>query len=584
MHENPAHPTIRRLIWAVIAVKIAYVVAVGQTGGHLTSLDPDTWLHLTRLRELWLHGGWYDTAVPRDNTPFGVTTHWSRALDALALPIVWGGQWFMPLRDSLLLLPLWWNTLVLLCGLLPLMLATVRMAGGNAYAQGFVLASVAAGVFYFTLYSPRQFDYHTLLATVYVAMLALACPLARDRSRTSLAVAMGAVAGFGVWVSVEFLFPCLLVMLWLAFLWLRDGRLGPLWAMSAALLATALAAFVLEQPVEAWGRVEHDSLSIVHIAAMAVNVVALGLLRLCERRLSSLRLRIAAAAVAGMAMFALLAGLFPGFWLGALSTIAPGLSGTYIWRIGELRPLHAIFSPLLLMAAYIGVLGLPRLIRRGGDFDRLLALAFGTMLAAMALQTRWLGYAVPLTTLVLALWVGQCVAARRWEGVKGRWTVLLLALAPFLFAVADNLLPRERENVLYEPDCLTALEEAVREDAVSHYVDAKPQRVILPENLGTMMLFFTPHSIVASNYHRNTDGILDLDRFFKSGSDKEARAIVEQRGVDVVLLCTPQPAAQEYYPYLHALTQGGMAAPDWLRPVSQPWAGQGVRMFRVVRP
>jgi len=93
-----------------------------------------------------------------------------------------------------------------------------------------------------------------------------------------------------------------------------------------------------------------------------------------------------------------------------------------------------------------------------------------------------------------------------------------------------------------------------------------------PIDLGAHLLAFTPHAVVAAPYHRNEQGVRDAFDFF-NGSIDNARAILERRGVGLVVVCPQLPemrglpeAADDSFVKLYAAD----ALPNWLVEAGQP--------------
>jgi hypothetical protein len=57
-----------------------------------------------------------------------------------------------------------------------------------------------------------------------------------------------------------------------------------------------------------------------------------------------------------------------------------------------------------------------------------------------------------------------------------------------------------------------------------------------PIDLGSHLLLFTPHSVVAAPYHRDQDGVRDTFRFFNDRIE-DARKILTIRGISLVVIC-----------------------------------------------
>jgi hypothetical protein len=101
-------------------------------------------------------------------------------------------------------------------------------------------------------------------------------------------------------------------------------------------------------------------------------------------------------------------------------------------------------------------------------------------------------------------------------------------------------------------------------------------------DLGPRLIALTHHDAVAGPYHRNGQDIIDVMRAFR-GTAEAARATIERRGVDYVLIC---PGLSESTVYA-SQAKGGFymqlvrgKAPGWLQPVPLP-AKSPYRMWRV---
>lgn len=93
-----------------------------------------------------------------------------------------------------------------------------------------------------------------------------------------------------------------------------------------------------------------------------------------------------------------------------------------------------------------------------------------------------------------------------------------------------------------------------------------PLLIAAPLNLGAPLLWLTPHQVLAAPYHRNARGIEDAQQIFFADGDS-ARAVVERRGVDLLLICPHDPVAtyerKEGVTLFYDQLRDG-ARPDWL--------------------
>jgi hypothetical protein len=69
-------------------------------------------------------------------------------------------------------------------------------------------------------------------------------------------------------------------------------------------------------------------------------------------------------------------------------------------------------------------------------------------------------------------------------------------------------------------------------------------RIILASmNHGPELLYRTKHAVLAGPYHRNEEGILDIYTILRASDEETSRALVESRGVELILLC-PSPSEE----------------------------------------
>lgn len=117
----------------------------------------------------------------------------------------------------------------------------------------------------------------------------------------------------------------------------------------------------------------------------------------------------------------------------------------------------------------------------------------------------------------------------------------------------------------------------------------KPETILSVTDLGPPLLWGTPHAVVATPYHRNTEGILDAHRFFSAMDPHSIRSIVESRRVTLVLIRLPllrsgPPENGIFFPspinFYQKLANGN--PPLWLKSVPVPEGlNQAFRLYRV---
>jgi len=608
----------------MLALLLVLVHIVGLARDHWKVFDgelmgPDSYMRLLRVERLFETGGWYDSTMPRSNTPYGEVLHWSRPFDVVLLsgamlltPLVGfdaglfaSGVLVGPLLHFLTLLVLLWGTRGLLSR--PELAATAVMF----LFQASISSQFQAG----------RPDHHGLQALLFAALVALALRLLAS-PRAGAAVAAGLVAAGAIWVSVEGLPAVALVMATLAGAWLvRGGAFASTGATFAVSAAGGLAlALAVERPPADWLAAEYDRASVAHLAALLAHAgpwLALWLWSRSGPPPTMLRTR-AALALAGAALAVGLAWLlYPKLFAGPMVDVPVRVRELWLPQISEMMSIvgQADFgqsSYLLLL--YFGAV-LPAsvymifLVRRsrGAERGRWLFLLLATLfyLGLGIQQLRWGIYAqlaaLPaygkLSQLVLrrfGLEMSGAGAPRRQIGevLRASFARLLVLLIFALGFPAAALLAKPTveagqargaagSGLVPACDIAAAGRLLGRQDGLG----GVPRRTLTYIFDGPELLYWTPHEVVATPYHRNAAGILDTYDFFAAVDPEAARQIVQRRGIEWVLLC-PRGSESLLYRRAGAVTLLDRLrrdeAPAWLRPVALPGAlGREYRLYEV---
>jgi len=80
--------------------------------------------------------------------------------------------------------------------------------------------------------------------------------------------------------------------------------------------------------------------------------------------------------------------------------------------------------------------------------------------------------------------------------------------------------------------------------------------------------------VIATPYHRNTGGIVDTIKFLRATNELEPKALIEEREIDLVLICPSDPEADNYRqadgPPTLLMRLETDQPPAWLTPVPLP--------------
>ena len=574
------------------AVPLYHGLPAGQT-------DPDTWLRLTLVRDWLTSGNWYDHTVWRSNAPFPpISSPWTRPLDLIIRALVDLQPDTVDINLRLiragLLMPVLWMGL-LLAGILRAI--RIIMPLPSAYAMAAVLLITLQPMWnYFTL---GNADHHAPMAALFVWIIGGV--LVANPSRR-LMLLTGLLFGLHVWISVEALILIAAVYAWYGIGWLRGQHthLVALSWLATSLALTSLLAVGIERPMAAWFTPIYDSISIVHAVALLLCAALVWGLRLLPAAATT-GTKLTATTLAGGMLLLAIRATYPHLLDGPMYGVDPYIFSDFLPRISEARPIYKV--PLLQLLAYIitplaaWVMCLGPWIRPDRRFYSLehsAALAF-FLLVTLTLyycQQRWGYYLLPLSVMAMAPLLGalftpeHTLVCHQWpanllvglspnEQMKRRLPVTLALLGmPFMMMLASaapdllnhaigllsNTSDTEKARTAARDACYTAAHQLIRSGELARVLP-EATTLLAPTDLGTEILFFSPHRIVASNYHREGAGIRYVWSADKLTKAAELRSYLAERHIGGVLLCPAleQPKGSVLQTYAH-----GAPLPQWL--------------------
>lgn len=453
---------------------------------------------------------------------------------------------------------------MLLCGpLLHLLFVPVLyFATRGLMSSGWFLLSVLLVLFQPALGSVFRIgfiDYHGLLALLQLLVIAILVRRTLGPSAPhTYAMAVGAAAGLGVWITVEGL--VLLAMpaaLALMALWVREGGdwLDELGDFSLAFGLAVAFALMVERPPGDWLSIEYDRISILHLSMALVAVLVLRLLQRFPSNVSAasswLRLRnawIGAIAAAGTMLL-----FFPGLAAHPQQELGPIVEMVLetqtaetpyldIYRPGQrLTSILRDLGPLLLVLPYmvfVALRGTHEQKRRFVVYLSFLVL----MLAYLMLRTRALAFVqvcfvLPWLEALSALygritqWLGSPAGVRR--------AVASLALLPLVFAHA--MPHKARTGVFTAPP--TASRASCNDERIfallrERRANSPGGTILAPIWNGPALVYRAGYDVISSPYHRNLRGIEDgFALLWLDPDEVPLRALAEQRRVEYVFVC-----------------------------------------------
>ena len=574
------------LFWACTAIYLVYERWGGIHGFALGDTDDN--LRIMQVRAMLDGQGWYDLRQYRLSPPEGLNMHWSRIPDLpiaglfLLLKPFFGGV--MAERWAVAIAPM----LPLLLAMGALALAARRLL--SPYAFWLAVTILACGGSVRAMFSPLRIDHHGWqLAMVAVVVAGLA-----DPKKLRGGITVGIATAVSLAIGLETLLYLAIAGAAIGLRWVMERNEAPRLAAYGVSLAGGTSLGYLIFASQANRLPVCDALSPVWLSVMLVAGAIAAVLSFLK--LDSAWLRLGAAAVAG----ALLAGLYALAWphcLGRLEGVPPELDQLWLSHVREAMPLYKHGTTTTIAIATLPVIGLigylVMLWNTRRDPELLVRWASIGVMAALAAS--------------LLLWQTRAAAASQLLAVPGAtglgWVLitwfqkqrlmLIRVLGTFaVFAIVSGLLATRAGGWFDKPEPVTPFRQSVNRansrcptPAALRPVAMQPRgRVLTFNDLGPRLVTLTHHDAISGPYHRNHQAILDVMRAFR-GDAANARAIIDRRGINYVLIC---PRMSESTIYSSEAPKGFYAelargrVPAWLEPIALP-ADSPYRMWRVRR-
>jgi hypothetical protein len=215
--------------------------------------------------------------------------------------------------------------------------------------------------------------------------------------------------------------------------------------------------------------------------------------------------------------------------------------------------------------------------RTSADGWTYVAISILPFVALSLCQLRWMMYAQILMALTLAELVARCLVRPHDPGYRRRNSIMNAALLGGCFCgltfsgpLAEMALGSGRTPIPYSRAALQGVCEYL---ATAPRWQDRPQRILTHIDLGSEVLYRTPHEVIGTCYQRNARGILDTLAILRAPSVAEALALLRGRQVDLILVPRPEkPAPASPAPRAPTFQQRLLQndVPDWCAPVALP--------------
>lgn len=588
------------IFWLIIAtINLARVWFLRDTV--TLFLDTDDAMRMVGVRDLIAGQSWSDIMQYRANAPFGHEMHWSRLVDA---PLVLLVTLLTPLAgaNAPFVAATIWPLLLLFILLYLSARLSVRLAGRQSQIAAITIPLILLALL--PEFTPGRVDHHNV--QILLSLTMLICVIEARTSKFAALVA-GLTCALSICIGLDSaIFIALTILTFGLFLvWFGPAWRGHLARFGAGFaIPTAIIFFSFTPPANFF-RPDCDALSITYLT-LAVLVGAVFCLCAAFTPLLDHRAkRFGAIAIGGLMVGLIGFLLFPHCLGGPLVSIDDDLKRIWIDNITEARsilitfklnPINAIamiFAPLFGLAITLWL----AITRRQLDWA-LVGLYLGTALIITLFQVRGIRLAAIFCVPAAAYLIGAARARYLITNRSSHAVALIIAWLAFAgivqFFVMDftvknydrffgsNAAQTSAQNL---PDAQNELSTDKKicylPANYQHLAAIVPGRIIAPIDLGSHILLFTNHAIVAAPYHRNSDGLHDAFDFFNK-PHQQARQIAAKRGLTHLVACddfvqanlTDNPAPDSIGKMLNRYE-----LPDWLKQISP--ADDPIKIYQI---
>lgn len=581
MTATPATRPDLRLVLAVFAVAVAILVVrtlIGRAGLPFFA-DTDDAMRMVVVRDFINEQGWYDLTAHRLNTPLGAEIHWSRLVDLPLAVLVMAFTPMLGIDTALVAAGYVWPMLLLLVLLWLSARLALRLVGPEGVLPALVLPVLSPAIT--AEFTPGRVDHHSV---VILLTLAVAWAGIESIRRPRFAILGGLFAATALAIATESLPTIAAAILVAGLLWVFDAaRAATMRSFGLAFAAGSMVHLAIFRPPARWLEPACDVLSPVYVGVALAVATAFTIASLVPVRGAWQRLLVLG--VLGVMGMAVVFWLYPQCLKGPYGALDPWLQVNWIAGIIEAKPWTSTIGEL---PAYAVAVGAPALfgtlvvlyrlwtVREGrAEWATLLIFLVFAAIVMLA-QVRGARLAV-MPAMPAAAWL--IVAARHRylahprigniAGLALSWLVFAGIVLALLVTAIVELVPGRAQQVA---EARADKEPCLVPAAFADLAALPPERIMSPIDLGAHLLLYTPHAVVAAPYHRNAQGVRDAFRFFNDPI-AEARAILDKRGIGLVVLC-PGMAEVSGLPsrtddsFASLYARGEL--PPWLEDVSVP--------------
>lgn len=541
--------------------------------------DYDVLLRILRVENLIISKDWFNDIFYRINPPDGMVVPWTHPMDILLLPGQFLSPYFSSLRDALFA----WSVVLTAILYFLFIVSTIWMVRPLKIKLGaqlfMLLMFLYVGSVPSTFELARGGDHH---GVVLILQALITSCLLRSEANSRWSILAGILSGFAIWTAIEG-FPIFCVYgMGLGILWLVYGRqttINNALSFASTALIICLAAMFAEHRLTDLFVIEYDRLSIVYITWMSFIVAALFVIKKInqnDRTVLSTEKKLFICIIAGVCILTAMQLIFPGFYKGPGNQVNALVKSFFLDAVDELKTVPEanqewFFLPQTILALF----ALSFLIKENNNWnEKLIFIASVFVLfAAMAFFcNRWMRQsdvlAIPCASIIINyganFFLTKIFDLFSRKKIKYIFSaifyfltkLLLFAGIIFIFIKAQQALTVKNETYTNTMNCMSEGLSFVR-NKETNLLNSDYSLILTDINMAMPLVYWTKHSVLAANFHRNPDGFAKLYKISKTKDMSEARQLIVNTGIRSVLLCKINDRV--FYPWLN-LTK----LPDWI--------------------
>jgi hypothetical protein len=576
-------------------------------------IDTDVYTWLNRVTHLHDTGAWYDRALPRVNPPKGHLQHWSRPFDVTLYAGAAVGAPFVGFSQALEHWAVWVSPFLQIITLIILLLSVRTLFKNSDEALpivGFLFLGHSSLLLGF---AAGRADHQSLLLLLCVGVMTALAQMLKQSSSRNWAIGAGALCALGIWVSVEFMLVAGIIHLTLGMAWLREGRE---WARTLTYFSTGMAAAGLLVLLGHSGLAGTTSRATDEVSGLYLLMLIQAALfwsaafYLGKQNLQSWTARTTFAAACLGGVIAILFVVMADVLTGPLGEVVPLYEQVRLRYLGELQPVVSLgrlaeYDAMGLAKRVLPKLGLSlvaawslatiarRYWRDPADASNRVwlgyAVGFAMFVPLACYQVRWMGYAAVMSVPLAALTLTAAIRGLRItlpQASAGAVSLVIILSAAVGFN-APTFMPSKADR---QSSVLLNAEGSALRDLASHLSDpnglgSQKLNILAYVDFGPELMYRTPHAVFAMPNHRPQPGFVTSYHAMSAEDPQRARSLIQDLGVDLILVSTHSIEASFYDPsgdkdtFQKQLLDGRI--PAWLEEDELPEGiSEGYRIFR----